>query len=263
MHRHSCSGFRMSFAFAAYPAAMLFWEVQVIGRDAAGLMSLLLSSRQALQNPICLGAGRRKYLHGVRVMLIGYVIHIAVSEEVGFIISGVGPHDGNSVCTLFLKYRAENPVDIIIVINMMAHLMQKHEWIADADVDRLLSEAVQTFDEADGELVQPVVVVDDLIAILVEIQPDGTGNHVRVVDEFINRRRVLDFRYQVHQVQILVNQRLPDETGRLSAGEILVVKLMRDFKLEAVDEHLAELSAGQAGIRMFWLWNLRLRYQLN
>ena len=146
---------------------------------------------------------------------------------------------------------------------MMAHLMQKHEWIADADVDRLLSEAVQTFDEADGELVQPVVVVDDLIAILVEIQPDGTGNHVRVVDKLIDGRRVLDFRYQVYQVQILVNQRLPDETGRLSAGEILAVNLMRGVKLEAVDKHLAELFAGQAGIRMFRFWNLRLRYQLN
>lgn len=146
---------------------------------------------------------------------------------------------------------------------MMAHLVQEHEGVADADVDRLLSEAVQALDEADGELVQPVVVVDDLIAILVEVQPDGAGNHVRVIDKLIDGRRVLDFRYQVHQVHVLVNQRLPDETGRLSAGEILVVKLMRGFNPEAIDEHLAELFAGQAGIRMFRFWQLCLIYQLN
>ena len=100
-------------------------------------MSLLLLCRQALQNLISLGAGRRKYLYGVRVLLVGYVEHIAVGKEVGLVVAGVGPHDGNSVCTLFFEHRAENPVDIIVIIDMVAHFMQEHERITDPDVDRL------------------------------------------------------------------------------------------------------------------------------
>lgn len=121
--------------------------------------------------------------------------------------------------------------------------MQEHERIADADVDRLFPETVQAFDEADGELVQPVVVIDDLIAVPVEVQPDGLWNHVRVVDEFINGRWVLNFSYQVHPVYVLVNQGLPDAVSRLCSGEILGVNLKRGFKPEAIDKHLAELSA--------------------
>ena len=233
----------MSFVFAAHSAVVLFWEVQVIGRDEAGPMSLLLLCRQALQNLICFRVSRGKHLYDVRVLLIGYVVHIAVGKEVGFVVAGVGPHDGNSVGTLFFEYRAENPVDIIVIIDMVAHFMQEHERITDPDVDRLFSETVQALDEADGELIQPVVVIDDLIAVPVEVQPDGLWNHVCVINEFVDSRRVLNFRYQVHQVHILVNQGLPDAVSRLCPGEILAVNLKRGFKPEAVVEHLAELSA--------------------
>lgn len=134
---------------------------------------ILLLCWQALQNLIRFRAECRKYLYSVWVLLIGYVIHIAVGKKIGFVVAGVGPHDGDGVCTLFFEHRAENPVDIILIIDMVAHLMQEHERIADPDVDRLFPETVQAFDEADGEFVQPVVVIDDLIAVPVEVQPDG------------------------------------------------------------------------------------------
>ena len=121
--------------------------------------------------------------------------------------------------------------------------MQEHERITDPDVDRLFSETVQALDEADGELVQPVVVIDDLIAVPVEVQPDGLWNHVCVINEFVDSRRVLNFSYQGHQVYVLANHGLPDAVSRLRPGEALAVKLKRGFKPEAVGEHLAELAA--------------------